>query len=101
MKRSNICAILVIGLMLSAGPVFAQTYIADYSVAKEEVLRGIPTVNVIMWSWCSIYDHVVSGNYLPGMDALISEYGPGGSKIGSGAGQREQKIHQSNVLIVK
>jgi len=177
---------LVTGLMLSAGPLFAQTYIADYSVAKEEVLRSIPTeyidkartelviayqhtshgthvsrgvfglqdykagdnqlfgvsespsatllefrdyalqdyappgvtatdlsadetafiqttrnyldapenatVNVIMWSWCSIYDHDVSGNYLPGMDALISEYGPGGSKIGSGEGQREVPV---------
>ncbi len=47
------------------------------------------TVNVIMWSWCSIYDHDVSGNYLPGMETLINEYGPGGTKIGTGDGLRE------------
>lgn len=45
-------------------------------------------INVVMWSWCDISGHDVSGNYLPGMEALIKEYGAGGSKIGSGAGQR-------------
>jgi hypothetical protein len=45
-------------------------------------------VNVIMWSWCSISGHNVIGNYLPGMQTLISEYGVGGSKIGTGAGKR-------------
>lgn len=51
------------------------------------------SVNVIMWSWCNIYDHDVEGNYLPGMDSLISEYGPGGSKIGTDAGQRELPVN--------
>jgi len=37
-------------------------------------------VNVIMWSWCNIAGHDVVGNYLPGMETLISEYGTGGSK---------------------
>ncbi len=32
---------------------------------------------------------MLAGNYLPGMDSLISEYGPGGTKIGTGEGQRE------------
>ena len=48
--------------------------------------------NVVMWSWCNIAGHHVSDNYLKGMDSLISEYGPGGSKIGSGAGQREKAV---------
>ena len=34
-------------------------------------------INVIMWSWCNIAGHDVATNYLPGMDALISEYGEG------------------------
>ncbi len=37
-------------------------------------------INVVMWSWCSIFEHNVRGNYLPGMQALINEYGAGGSK---------------------
>jgi hypothetical protein len=49
-------------------------------------------INVVMWSWCNIAGHHVSDNYLKGMDSLISEYGPGGSKIGSGAGQREKAV---------
>jgi hypothetical protein len=49
-------------------------------------------VNVIMWSWCSIAGHDVEGNYLPGMQTLINEYGPGGSKIGSGSGKRENAV---------
>ena len=183
MKRLIVLALLLSTLLCSEGPVFSQSYIADYSVAREEVLRSIPvdfvdkarselviayqhsshgthvsrgvfglqdykngdnqlfgvsdspsesklefrdfalasyapagvdasdlsqdetafiqttrnyldapenaSVNVVMWSWCSIYDHDVSGNYLPGMEALINEYGPGGSKIGTGTEQRE------------
>jgi len=50
------------------------------------------TVNVVMWAWSRIADHDVAGNYLPGMDSLINEYGPGGSKIGSGSGQREVAV---------
>lgn len=45
-------------------------------------------VNVVMWSWCDIAGHNVEGNYLPGMQTLIDEYGVGGSKIGNGEGQR-------------
>jgi len=37
-------------------------------------------INVVMWSWCSISGHDVSGNYLPGMQTLIGEYGVGGTK---------------------
>ncbi len=36
-------------------------------------------INVVMWSWCSISGHNVA-NYLEGMDTLISEYGPNGSR---------------------
>jgi len=50
-------------------------------------------INVIMWSWCNIAGHDVTGNYLPGMDSLIREYGPGGTKIGVGAGQREKSVN--------
>ena len=49
-------------------------------------------VNVVMWAWCNIAGHNVSVNYLPGMQTLINEYGPGGSKIGSGAGQRQTSV---------
>jgi hypothetical protein len=45
-------------------------------------------VNVVMWSWCSIAGHNVTGNYLPGMQTLINEYSAGGSKVGTGAGKR-------------
>ncbi len=45
-------------------------------------------INVVIWSWCSIAGHDVAGNYLPGMDSLISEYGNGGTKIGNNHGQR-------------
>ena len=49
-------------------------------------------INVIMWSWCDIAGHNVAGNYLPGMQSLINDYGTGGSKIGTGAGQRENSV---------
>lgn len=49
-------------------------------------------INVVMWSWCDIAGHNVEGNYLPGMQTLISEYGHGGSKIGTGVGQRENAV---------
>ena len=50
-------------------------------------------INVVMWSWCNIASHNVDINYLPGMQTLIEEYGPGGSKIGTGDGQRENAVH--------
>jgi hypothetical protein len=50
------------------------------------------TVNVVMWAWSRIMDKDVAGTYLPGMDSLINEYGPGGTKIGTGAGQREVPV---------
>ncbi|MBN2213221.1 MAG: hypothetical protein JW723_03165 [Bacteroidales bacterium] len=49
-------------------------------------------INVVMWSWCSIRGHDVAGTYLPGMQALIGEYGPGGSKIGTGEGKKENAV---------
>jgi|WetSurSiteA1Bulk_404760.scaffolds.fasta_scaffold00152_5 hypothetical protein len=49
-------------------------------------------INVVMWSWCSIGGHNVTGNYLPGMQTLINEYGEGGSKIGTGEGQRANPV---------
>jgi hypothetical protein len=49
-------------------------------------------INVVMWSWCSIAGHDVEGTYIPGMQTLINEYAEGGSKIGSGQGQREQAV---------
>jgi len=47
---------------------------------------------VVMWSWCNIAGHHVSENYLKGMDSLITEYGRGGSKIGTEEGQREVAV---------
>ena len=49
-------------------------------------------INVIMWSWCNIAGHLPAINYLPGMDSLISEYGEGGTKIGSGEGLRQHPV---------
>ncbi len=49
-------------------------------------------INVVMWSWCSISGHNVRGNYLPGMQTLIDEYGPGGTRIGNGPGQRATPV---------
>ncbi len=186
MKKVILSLLSITSFLLVVGTAFSQTYIADYSAAKEEVIRSIPIeyinkartelviayqhsshgthvsrgvfglqdykpgddtifgvsltpfggrlefrdnalesyappgidatdlsqnetafiqttrnyldapenamVNVIMWSWCSISYHDVAGNYLPGMDSLISEYGLGGSKIGTGPGQRELPV---------
>ncbi len=50
------------------------------------------TVNVIMWSWCNIDGHDAAENYLPGMDSLIREYGPGGTKRGSETLMRELPV---------
>jgi hypothetical protein len=45
----------------------------------------------VMWSWCSINGGIEGGHDVPGylssMQALIDEYGPGGTKIGTGAGK--------------
>ncbi len=49
-------------------------------------------INVVMWSWCNIAGHDVEGNYLTGMDSLINEYGPQGSRIGTGPGQRVNAV---------
>ena len=49
-------------------------------------------INVVMWSWCNIAGHEVEANYLPGMQTLINEYGPGGSRIGSDGGKRENSV---------
>lgn len=49
-------------------------------------------INVVMWSWCDISGHDVATNYLPGMQTLISQYGVGGTRIGTGAGQREVPV---------
>ncbi len=49
-------------------------------------------VNVVMWSWCDITGHEPNNYYLPKMQALINEYGEGGSKIGTGEGLREVPV---------
>jgi hypothetical protein len=53
---------------------------------------GNAEINVVMWSWCNIEGHDVASNYIPGMQSLINEYGEGGSKIGTGNGQRENPV---------
>lgn len=186
MKNLFIFTVLSVGFLLLTYPVVSQHYVADYTVAKEEVLRSIPqeyinkartelvvafqhtshgshvsrgvfglpdykagdrqlfavseikqtnklefrnnviesyaptgvvasdlskdesafiqttrnyldalenaTVNVVMWSWCNIMKRDVAGVYLPGMATLISEYGEGGTKIGTAKGQREVPV---------
>ena len=42
MKKVVFHQLIIAGILFLAGPLFSQTYIADYSVAKEEVLREIP-----------------------------------------------------------
>jgi len=49
-------------------------------------------INVVMWSWCDIRGHEPATYYLPHMQDLIDEYGEGGSKIGTGDGQREKPV---------
>ena len=49
-------------------------------------------INVVMWSWCNIAGHHVAQNYLPGMNSLIAEYSTGGTKIGTGEGQRQNPV---------
>ncbi len=43
-------------------------------------------INVMMWSWCNIGGHDVDA-YLRSMATVIGEYGPGGARIGTGAGK--------------
>ncbi len=64
---------------------------ADWSAWRNQVSAYLDdpvnaAINVMMWSWCDIAGHSVA-DYLSSMQTLIDEYGPGGSKIGSGAGQ--------------
>ena len=184
MKKLIVYTLLISAFAMLSNPVYSQEYIADYTVAKEGVLRSIPQsyidkareeliiayqhtshgthvskgmyglpdykagddvlfaisrnsqvagklsfydeplehyppgakdlsageetfvettrnyldagenaeVNVVMWAWCDISEHDVSNNYLPDMETLIAEYGEGGSKIGTGAGQREVPV---------
>lgn len=66
---------------------------ADWGAWRDEVRAYLDdpsnaAINAMMWSWCDITGHDVAGGYLPSMQALIDEYGIGGSKIGSAAGQR-------------
>jgi hypothetical protein len=43
------------------------------------------SINIVMWSWCSITNSGVSIDaYLSGMETLIDEYGPGGSRMVDG-----------------
>ncbi len=63
---------------------------ADWSIWLTQVRSYLDdpanaAINVMMWSWCDITGHSVA-NYLSSMQTLINEYGPGGSKIGSGVG---------------
>lgn len=48
-------------------------------------------INVVMWSWCDIAGHDIP-EYLASMEILIEEYGTGGTKIGTGSGQRAKAV---------
>jgi hypothetical protein len=59
---------------------------ANWSAWRDQVrtyLDANAAINVMIWSWCDISTHNVP-NYLSSMQTLINEYGPGGSKIGTG-----------------
>lgn len=73
---------------LSAGETTFEETTRNFLDAEENA-----HVNVVMWAWCDISDHEVETYYLPGMETLISEYGEGGSRIGSGTGQRELAVY--------
>ncbi len=65
---------------------------ADWQAWRDQVRAYLDNpanaaINVMMWSWCDIAGHSVD-NYLTSMQTLIDEYGPGGSKIGTGVGKR-------------
>lgn len=69
---------------------------ADWSIWRDQVRTYLDdpanaAINVMMWSWCDITGHSVA-NYLSSMQTLINEYGPGGSQIGTGAGQRANPV---------
>ncbi len=69
---------------------------ADWSIWRNQVRSYLDdpansAINVMMWSWCDITGHSVA-NYLSSMQTLINEYGPGGSKIGTGVGQRTNPV---------
>jgi hypothetical protein len=64
---------------------------ADWATWRNQVRNYLDdsaneAINVMMWSWCNIANHSVA-DYLSSMQTLIDEYGPGGSKIGSGIDQ--------------
>ena len=54
---------------------------SDNSAMLEDtrrILADHPDINVVMWAWCSISGHDV-GKYLENMEALIAEFGSGGT----------------------
>lgn len=69
---------------------------ADWSIWRDQVRAYLDdpaneAINVMMWSWCDITGHSVT-SYLSSMQTLIDEYGTGGSKIGTGIGQRTNPV---------
>ena len=42
MKNIVVYSLIAAGLLLLSSPAYSQKYIADYTVAREEVLRSIP-----------------------------------------------------------
>ncbi len=68
----------------------------DWAIWRDQIRSYLDdpanaAINVMMWSWCDITGHSVT-DYLSSMQSLIDEYGPGGSKIGSGVGQRTNPV---------
>ncbi len=65
---------------LSQGDILDGNGIARWAAATRDFLDDPANlhVNVVMWSWCSIDGHDIDG-YLENMEALIAEYGSGGS----------------------
>ena len=67
----------------------------DYfgQITRDSLLKPANSdINVIMWAWCS-FDNLTAPQYCDTMQVLIKEFGEGGSRIGTGPGQREKPVH--------
>ena len=67
----------------------------DYfgQITRDSLLKPAnANINVIMWAWCP-FENTRVPRYLDTMQVLINEFGEGGTRIGTGAGQREKPVN--------
>ena len=76
MKRFIYTVVLIAAFTFLGGPVFAQNYIADYSVAKESVVRDIPEqyVNAARTGLVVAYQHTSHGTHVSRGVAGLQDY---------------------------